>query len=245
MQYMDAQRQAEVSHIVDKICNGDFDQGDIEILLFKIREEEGLSQTLRELGDFIAHRKKDREQGRVTKGVFKFAFFMLHFIEYSRGRKVDYVNEKFPEYFKKLLLLTINDFTNDEIKKGCNLSKEKLKDEIKRRFKFTNSDKTEVKLDISDLLQNNYDKTKFINSLIAGIALLSSKLQLEAFHQNEVINELTNFLDNLLSNFNKVKFLKQESLIILCKYRDKNRLNYNLKSEKLINSVLPTAAKAK
>ena len=212
---MDAQRLAQVSRIVEKIYDGDFDTDDIEILFIKIREEDGLHHTLRELADFIAHRKKDR--GIVTEGALKFSYFMLNFGKHASNKESkNIVEEIFPAYFKNLILYTLNDFTEEEIKKGCNLSKEQLKKEIRKRFKFVTNDKKEYRLDLEDLEKNYMHTKKKINSIVQGINLLLGKLQCVAFHQHEVIHELTNFFEKKLPNFDKGNFIKQESKIILC-----------------------------
>ena len=138
---MKAIEKVKAQRAVDKIQSGNFDEGDVEMLLMRLRAYSGECNIFRECADFVAHNDA-RNKGLTNVSLDAFYLSFRFFDEYTGSNKKLDMSKEFPLYVKKLLKYQVGKCTQDELKNELKMSSQKLLAVIDNIFREDKGKKT-------------------------------------------------------------------------------------------------------
>ncbi len=189
----------KVQRIINKIKNNNFDELDVDSLFINLREYSKGFPIFREVGDLIAHDKRDR--GVVNKSL-ESLYLNIRFKSKYNSR-LD-ISRPFPFWVKKLILSNVEKSNESILILKYRVSKKVLEDHIKKSFKYDKKTKmTVLKGEISPVI---------LKALTYVTGTLFNKVR---FTQDQLMNEVVEVIKvNDLSINND--FMNQSNYFTLC-----------------------------
>lgn len=151
--------RVKVERTVEKIQGGTFDQDDIELLLIRLRAHSGAYWVFKEASHFVAHNDV-RDQGVINESLDTFSLSFRFFMEYGYSGVGLRLDEPFPAYVKKLLMLQVKKFDEKELCKETGLGRAKLLAKIDNHIK--KSEKGQYVLEIKKAGEKVYNAFAYL-----------------------------------------------------------------------------------
>ncbi|HDY7526498.1 TPA: hypothetical protein RQJ54_004464 [Vibrio vulnificus] len=207
--------------LVEKIQANQFDENDIDSLFMRLRAYSKGKYVFREIADFVAHNDA-RDRGLANKSLKTMYLRMKFFLEYNSPKKFLDISSEFPLWIKRLMLLQVDKFDENNLKDKFNVSKERLKTRIDNGFKEDKQAKTAI-------LKNGKLSSDTFNAINHVMSFLISQ---PAFTQKELISELIYVIQANGLNLDRDLFFLQSDKITLCTMLLLHNASFDFKGHK-------------
>ncbi|OCH27154.1 hypothetical protein A6E12_11720 [Aliivibrio fischeri] len=219
---MKAIEKNKAQKIVGKIQSGYFDENDLDSLFMRLRAYSNGKPVFREIADFVAHNDK-RDRGLANSSLETMYLRMKYFLEYNSPQKSLDISTDFPVWIKKLMMLQVDKFDENELKSKFNVTKQRLKSRIDNGFKENKKEKT------ASLKQGKLSE----DTLKAIQHVMSVLISKPAFTQDDLIDELVDVISINNIPLDKESFLAQADKIALCTMLLLHNATFDYKGHKL------------
>lgn len=191
-----------IIRLINKIISGDFEDYHVRDLLTELRDFSDKNSLFNELANFLAHKAKGRNQGKIFDYINSYSQ-EIKFIWECQKNNFD-LYRPFPKYILDCIYNKINTINKMELQKKFNITPYKLKKEIKRHIV---EDKNTV-----SFTTNAFPK---LHNVIF-YCLFQFGFQKELLNQNIIVDEIIKTLKNNDIPFEENEFKKMSNKIMFC-----------------------------